>query len=260
MSATASRRITWLIVIGLAAGFLSGLFGVGGGILMVPALIFLAGFDNRKAAGTSLAAIVPTSLVGVFSYAGSGEVHWVAGLILAAGSVVGAQIGAFLLERIPKRALQWAFIAFLVVVIVQLFLVVPVRGAEIELYPGSIVGLVGLGLATGILSGLLGIGGGIIIVPMLVMLFGASDLLAKGTSLLMMIPTAISGTVGNVIRRNVDLPAAAIVGVSACVTTALGSTVAKLLSPEVANILFAAFIAVIAARMILQIVRERRSR
>ncbi|RLP75738.1 sulfite exporter TauE/SafE family protein [Mycetocola tolaasinivorans] len=259
MSQTGSRRVPWLIAIGLAAGFLSGLFGVGGGILVVPALIFLVSFENRLAAGTSLAAIVPTSLVGVITYAASGSVDWWAGLILAAGSVVGAQLGAFLLSRIPKRALQWAFIAFLVVVIVQLFLVVPVRGAEITLHPWSIVGLVALGLLTGVLSGLLGIGGGIIIVPMLVMLFGASDLLAKGTSLLMMIPTAISGTVGNVIRRNVDLPAAAFVGVSACLTTTLGAQVARLLSPEAGNILFAAFIAVIVVRMVLQILRERRT-
>ena len=67
---------------------------------------------------------------------------------------------------------------------------------------------------TGTLAGLLGVGGGIIVVPALMLLFGASDLIAKGTSLLMMIPTAISGTVGNVRRHNVDLFAAALIGVA----------------------------------------------
>ncbi len=62
------------------------------------------------------------------------------------------------------------------------------------------------------------------------LLFGTSDLVAKGTSLLMMIPTAVSGTVGNIRRRNVDLVAAALVGVAACTTTALGAWAAPLRS------------------------------
>jgi uncharacterized protein len=140
-----TRRSTdWLafVLIGLAAGFLSGLFGVGGGILIVPALVLAARFDQRLAAGTSLAAIVPTSLVGVVSYAVTGNVDWIVALILAAGAVVGAQIGTQLLATLPKRAVQWGFIVFLVVVIVSLFLVVPSRDAAVALNPLIIAGLV----------------------------------------------------------------------------------------------------------------------
>ena len=97
----------WFIIIGLVAGFLSGLFGVGGGIIIVPALVIAAGFDQRLASGTSLAAIVPTATVGVISYATTGNVNWIAAVILAIGSVVGAQIGSHLLSRLPKRVIQW---------------------------------------------------------------------------------------------------------------------------------------------------------
>lgn len=250
-------RIVWLLVIGLAAGFLSGLFGVGGGILIVPALVFLVGFDQRLSAGTSLAAIVPTSIVGVISYAIHGDVDWIAAICLAVGAIAGAQLGSFLLQRLSKTVLQWAFITFLAIVIVTLFLVVPSRESDIHLSVWTIIGLVVLGFVTGVLSGLLGIGGGVVVVPMLIVLFGASDLVAKGTSLLMMVPTAISGTFGNARRHNVDLKAAAIIGVAACTTTALGAIVAAGIPPFVGNLHFAAFLIVIAVRMILQAVRSR---
>lgn len=244
--------------VGLLAGLLSGLFGVGGGTVIVPLLVLVLKFDQRLAAGTSLAAIVPTAAVGVISYAVSGSVAWVAGLILAAGAVAGAQLGTWLLARLPITVLRWGFVGFLIVVIVGLFLVIPSRDAQFEVTWLSGIGLAVLGVITGILAGLLGVGGGVIVVPALILLFGTSDLIAKGTSLLMMIPTAISGTVGNIRRRNVDLLAAAIIGLAACTTTAVGAWIATLIDPVVGNVLFAVFLAVIAAQMAVRAVRGRR--
>ena len=97
-------------------------------------------------------------------------------------------------------------------------------------------------MSTGTVAGLIGVGGGIVVVPALMLLFGTSDLIAKGTSLLMMIPTAISGTIGNLRRGNVDLPAAALIGVAACTTTALGAWIATLVDPFWGNVLFAIFL------------------
>ncbi|PZU44791.1 MAG: sulfite exporter TauE/SafE family protein [Microbacterium sp.] len=251
------RFILSCIAVGLAAGLLSGLFGVGGGTIIVPMLVLLLGFDQRLAAGTSLAAIVPTAAVGVVSYALHGSVAWIPAIILAVGAVFGAQIGTWLLARLPQNALRWGFVGFLVFVIVMLFVVIPSRDAELVLTWWTGAGLVVLGVVTGILAGLLGIGGGVVVVPALMLLFGTSDLIAKGTSLLMMIPTAISGTVGNIKRRNVDLAAAIIIGVAACTTTALGAWIATLVSPLVANILFAVYLAYIAFQMAMKAVRSR---
>ncbi len=252
------RFILTCIGIGLAAGLLSGLFGVGGGTVIVPMLVLLAGFGQRLAAGTSLAAIVPTATVGVISYAASDSVAWIPALILAAGAVLGAQVGTWLLPRLSQTVLRWGFIGFLAIVIVNLFIVIPSRDAELELtlLTGVLLGLVGI--VTGVLAGLLGVGGGIIVVPALIMLFGTSDLVAKGTSLLMMIPTAISGTIGNFRRHNVDLFAAILIGAAACTTTALGAWVATLLDPFAANVLFAAFLAFIAIQMAVRTIRARR--
>ncbi len=247
------------VLTGLGAGLLSGLFGVGGGTVIVPALVFFLGFNQRLAAGTSLAAIVPTATVGVISYAVSGSVSWVAAVILAIGAIIGAQIGTWLLQRLPIPVLRWGFVAFLAAVIVSLYLVIPSRDAELHLTFLTVAGLAVLGLITGILAGLLGVGGGIIVVPVLIVAFGASDLVAKGTSLLMMIPTAVSGTIGNLRRSNVDLVAAAVIGVSACTTTAVGAWLATIVDPFLGNVLFSIFVAFIAVQMAMKAIRAQRS-
>jgi uncharacterized protein len=252
------RAYTAFIGIGLLAGLLSGLFGVGGGTVIVPLLVLFLHFNQRLGAGTSLAAIVPTATVGVVSYAIHGSVAWIPGLILAVGSVVGAQIGTRLLPRVSQTVLRWLFVGFLVIVIVSLFLVIPSRDAEFEVQLLNGLALVATGVVTGILAGLIGVGGGVIVVPVLMLAFGTSDLIAKGTSLLMMIPTAISGTIGNLRNHNVDLVAAAVVGVSACATTALGAWLATLIDPFVGNMLFAAYLVVIAVQMALKAIRGRK--
>lgn len=252
------RAYASFIGIGLAAGLLSGLFGVGGGTIIVPLLVLLLGFNQRLAAGTSLAAIVPTSIVGVTSYALHGAVAWIPALILAAAAVVGAQVGTRVATRISQPVLRWCFVGFVVIVVVSLFLVIPSRDSQFLLSWFSGVGLVVLGFGTGVLAGLIGVGGGVIVVPILMLLFGFNDLEAKGTSLMMIIPTAISGTVGNLRHRNVDLLAATIIGLSACTMTALGAWLATQFDPKVGNILFAVYLAVIGVQMGLRAVRDRR--
>ncbi|RRJ87837.1 sulfite exporter TauE/SafE family protein [Gulosibacter macacae] len=244
-----SRNWFALIAIGLAVGLASGLFGIGGGLLIVPALVYLLKYEQRLASGTSLLAIVAPSIAGVISYALAGYVDALLAAILAAGSMLGAPIGTWLLARLSKRALQWSFIGFLVVVIVMLFIVVPNRDSVVHItwVSGPLLGLVGL--FAGMLAGLLGVGGGVVVVPALVLLFGASDLVAKGTSLLMIIATGFAGTISNLRRGNVDLLAAAIIGVSAALLTPLGAWIAQALDPFAANVAFAVFLVFVIVRM-----------
>ena len=158
-------RVTMtLVVVGVAAGLLSGLFGIGGGTVIVPALV-LVGLTQRQAAATSLAAIVPTSISGVVSYAMGGDVDWVAALLLACGMVIGSQIGSWLLSRLPEMFLRWFYAVFLVFVIVSQLVFTPQRDAAIHLDAATGILLALLGVVIGVLSGLLGIGGGAVAVP-----------------------------------------------------------------------------------------------
>ena len=123
-----------LAITGVVGGLLSGAFGVGGGILMVPLLINLAGMDQRRASATSLVAIIPAAIAGSLAYLVQGQVDILAALFLAIGGVVGAYFGTRLLHRLPLGLLRWLFVALLVVVAVRMLLVVPPRGdGHIEL-------------------------------------------------------------------------------------------------------------------------------
>ena len=103
-----------LVAIGLGGGLLSGLLGVGGGIVMVPLLVLWASYAQRDAHAISLGAIIPISIAGIATYGVAGEVRYGTAIGLAAGSIVGARIGAGWLARIDERLLKVVFGTFLV--------------------------------------------------------------------------------------------------------------------------------------------------
>ncbi|TML94144.1 MAG: sulfite exporter TauE/SafE family protein [Actinobacteria bacterium] len=107
------------VVLGLAAGLLAGLFGVGGGIVFVPALIAL-GLDHHEAIGTSLLAIVPTVVVGTWRQSGYGNVRWRAALVLGLAAAVTAQGGVVLAESLSDATLRRLFAGLLVLVAFQI--------------------------------------------------------------------------------------------------------------------------------------------
>ena len=110
------------------------------------------------------------------------------------------------------------------------------------------IGLVLLGVVIGTLAGLLGIGGGALAVPALSILFGASDLIARGTSLLAMFPNSITTSVANMKRKLVHIKAGLIIGVIAALTTPFGTWVAGAVSPRAGAIMFAAYLCVLLVR------------
>jgi uncharacterized protein len=102
-----------LLAIGVFGGLLSGLLGVGGGVVMVPLLVLWAGYRQRDAHALSLGAIIPISLASVLIYWAAGKVRLSEAVALAAGAIVGARIGASALSRIEERPLKLVFGLFL---------------------------------------------------------------------------------------------------------------------------------------------------
>lgn len=251
-------RILVLVLIGLAGGLLSGAFGVGGGIILVPLLVTFAGLDQRRASATSLLAILPTAIAGSITYIANGEIDFIAAGLVAVGAIGGAIIGANLLKRIPIVWLRWIFVTLLVLVAIRMLLIEPVRGEPLPLTWWLVLAYIALGLVMGIASGLLGVGGGIIAVPALVALFGISDLIAKGTSLLAMIPTTITGTITNHRNKLVHLRHGLIVGAAAAVASVGGAYIALALPARVAAILFAILLVGIAIQLALRAIKAQR--
>lgn len=253
-----ARGIVVLVAVGLLVGVLSGTFGIGGGTVIVPALVWL-GLSQRNAAATSTLAIVPTSISGVISYATGGHVDWLAAALLFCGMFVGGQVGSWLLSRLPELALRWIFVVFLVFVVVDQVSFVPSRDHQITMTVATGVCMVLLGVVIGMLAGLLGIGGGALAVPALSILFGASDLIARGTSLLAMFPNSITTSVANLKRNLVHVKAALIIGLVAAVTAPLGTWIAGEVSPRVGAIMFACYLCVLLVRSVFVAVKATRA-
>src|SRR3954467_9225834 len=118
-----SDSLLKLAVIGTLAGVFSGLFGVGGGTVIVPLLIFWFGYGERLATGTSLAAIVIIGLLGALAQGGFyGNVHVATALLLSIPAAVGVVLGTAIQQRIPQRAVSYLFALLLVAIAVELIL------------------------------------------------------------------------------------------------------------------------------------------
>ena len=245
---TDRRTLAILILVGVISGFLSGMFGIGGGSIIVPALVW-TGLQQRQASATSLASMIPMSLAGVASYALGGHVDWLAALLLAVGTVIGAQIGTWLLDRLPEVMLRWLYVCFLLAVIAQQLLSTPSRESSIQLSPAVALIILLVGILIGTLSGLLGVGGGAIAVPALALL-GASDLIARGTSLLAILPSSLSGTFTNLRHHLVHAGQGLLLGIVAALTTPVGTWAASGVSARVGANLFAAYLCLIVLRCI----------
>jgi uncharacterized protein len=117
-----SMSLTFL-AIGLVAGVLSGLFGIGGGILIIPALILLAKFPTKLALGTSLGAmLLPVGLLGAYAYYQQGNVNIKASLLVGMGLFLGAYVGARLAQQLSGATLQRLFAVFIVLMAVRLWI------------------------------------------------------------------------------------------------------------------------------------------
>ncbi|MFZ7101468.1 MAG: sulfite exporter TauE/SafE family protein [Peptococcaceae bacterium] len=104
-----------ILIVGLLAGTLSSLLGIGGGIILVPGMVFVLGMEMSKAIGTSLAIIIPTAVMGVYRHNLNGNIDWKVCLLIAVGSVTGAYIGAWLSEYLSADVLRKIFVIFMLV-------------------------------------------------------------------------------------------------------------------------------------------------
>jgi len=241
---------------GIGAGLLSGMFGLGGGIIIVPGLMFALGMDQRRAHGTSLAGVLPISMASIITYWTHDHINWPVALWLTIGSVAGALVGARLLAVLPKKTLTLLFVAVLAIAGIRMFFEIDSTGTTVVNTATAVV-LIIIGFFVGALAGMLGIGGGLITVPIMVVIFHVPPAVAKGTALAVVIPTALSGTIQNLANKNADLFAALLVSITGIFSAVAGGWVAAQMTPAVSNFLFAVLLMVIAGRMLLQLRKQR---
>lgn len=188
-----------LILIGICAGFASGLLGVGGGFLIVPLQYFLLKYIGVQpdlailiSFGTSLAIIVPTSLSGAYRHSRTMDNIVGPGIRLGIFGIVGGAIGGFVASSLPSRILEIIFGCLLLFIVVKNIIDINKERNEPKI-PFNLLSCAIIGLVVGFSSGLLGVGGGIFLIAILTSLLGFSLIEAIGTSSVFICLTAVGG-------------------------------------------------------------------
>ncbi len=251
-----------LVLTGLIAGMLGSVAGLGGGMIILPILEIGMGYDIPTAMGTSLFAIIFTSLSSLQAHARAGNVNWKMGAYMGASGIVGVTLGSWVFRiylidqvRIVVFFLGLWFWFLTVRMAIQIYQSKKqtasknVLEAEKEPQYGRLT-LIALGMVTGILAGILGIGGGAIMTSVMVGMMGISPLISVGTSFAAMLPLSLCGGIVKLLQGFVHLKAGILLGLGTAAGAQLGVFLLRFLSPVAIKMFFVVLFAVLGGKYI----------
>jgi uncharacterized membrane protein YfcA len=245
-----------LVIVGTVAGFASGMFGIGGGVIIVPALTVLVGFPLLEATGTSLTAqLLPVGIFAVLAYYRAGHLRWRVVAPVALGLLIGAIGGANLALNLPTATLKGLYGIFLIYMawrfieprkLIRAYqnrgIPAPKAEPQAELHASPYI-LLGVGLLAGICSGMFGIGGGVVIVPILIALLHFDQKVAVGTSLgALMLPVSIGAVVRYYQAGQLDIIVAVAVAAGLVLGAFLGAKTALSLPTATVKRIYGVFL------------------
>jgi uncharacterized protein len=281
-----------VILVGLVVGFVAGMFGVGGGFLLTPVLLYGFGVPPAMAVGSALCQQVGTSLTSFLKYRSLKRGEPVIDFVMIGGSLIGVDAGGrvlhFLMGLAPLRLASGQTVPQVTLVINGLFVVIltvtasfifreawrarhePPRGDEtvpgplvtkvrippfidlpnVGLRQASMPLLAYLGFILGFLSGVMGVGGGVLLMPVLMYGFGLSARNSAGTGVLLLFLTVSLGTVQSALAGHVSLPLAMTLLIGSSVGAQLGALTTHRLPNRVLRLLFACFVGAAAVAMV----------
>lgn len=257
-----------LVILGVLAGMLSGMFGIGGGVIIVPVLTVLMGFELQVAIGTSLAVLVwPVSFFAVLAYYRARLLNIAPAALIAVGLVAGGVVGAQIALNLPGATLQRIYGVFLIYVGWRFIEPRKLWAARRSNAPRALPAhsqsappeipwyvLLAVGVGAGVTSGLFGIGGGLVIVPALVALLRYDQKRAVGTSLGALLPPVGIGAVLSYYEAGeIDLAASVFVALGLIVGAFLGARIALGLPSSTVKRMYGVFLMAISLRFIFQI-------
>ena len=222
------------LAIGLAVfvGIALGLLGGGGSILTVPLLAYVAGMDAKAAIATSLLVVGVTSAIGAVSHARAGRVQWRTGLIFGAAGMAGAYAGGLLARFIPGTVLLIGFALMMIATAVAMLRgrknVAPTEGTARLPVPK----IIAEGLVVGLVTGLVGAGGGFLVVPALALLGGLPMPIAVGTSLIVIAMKSFAGLAGYLTSVTINWPLALAVTAAAVAGALIGARLTSKIDPD----------------------------
>ncbi|MCB0946638.1 MAG: sulfite exporter TauE/SafE family protein, partial [Mycobacterium sp.] len=222
------------------------LLGGGGSILTVPLLAYVAGMDAKPAIATSLLVVGVTSAVGAITHARAGRVRWKVAAVFGAAAMAGAYAGGRLARFVPGTLLLIAFAGIMIAAAVAML-----RGrkdvADESAGPLPVAKIVLQGAAVGLISGLVGAGGGFLLVPALALLGGLPMPVAVGTSLVVISMQSFAGFAGHLASEQIDWKLAAMVTAAAVVGSVIGGRLTSYVQPATLRKAFGWFVLVMAS-------------
>jgi uncharacterized membrane protein YfcA len=232
------------VTIGLAVfvGVALGLLGGGGSILTVPLLAYVAGMDAKQAVATSLLVVGVTSAIGAISHARACRVQWRTGLIFGAAGMAGAYGGGVLARFIPGTVLLIGFALMMIATAVAML-----RGRKnVDAFEGGhhlpVPKIIAEGLVVGLVTGLVGAGGGFLVVPALALLGGLPMPVAVGTSLVVIAMKSFAGLAGYLSSVQIDWGIALAVTAAAVVGALVGARLTAMVDPDALRKTFGWFV------------------
>jgi hypothetical protein len=232
-----------VLVLSVGVGVALGMLGGGGSILTVPLLVYVAGLDAKEAIATSLFVVGVTSAVGALSHARAGRVRWRTGLLFGAAGMAGAYAGGRVAEYLPGSLLLVAFGLMMLATAVAMLR--GRRAPEGTVHTELPLLHVGLhGVVVGVVTGLVGAGGGFLVVPALVLLGGLPMGAAVGTSLVVIAMKSAAGLAGYLHSVQIDWGLALAVTAAAVLGSVLGGRLVGRVDPDVLRRAFGWFVVV----------------
>ena len=242
----------------LVGGTVFGIFGAGGSILLVPILVYVLGVPIKEALGMSLLILTLTGGFATAAHARSGNVQWWIGLRWAGLGMLGAYAGGRVAELIPPHALLTTFATVVVVAALTMIRRRTPTPHEAPAIPMKKV--VSVGLVLGFFTGMIGVGGGFLIVPALVLLCGIDIKKAIGTSLLIITINSFGGFLGFAAHQTFDWHLTAVVAAFNAAGSLLGERVGKPLPGHRLRPAFGVFLLIVGTAMVVENLREMLSR
>jgi uncharacterized membrane protein YfcA len=244
--------IALTVALAVFVGVSLGLLGGGGSILTVPLLAYVGGLDAKHAITTSLLVVGVTSAVGAIAHMRAARVRWGIAVPFGAAAMTGAYGGGLLAHFIPGTALLIAFAVIMIAAAVAMLRGRKDTNGSSE--PGSLrlVWMAVLGFGVGIVSGLVGAGGGFLLVPALALLAGLPMPAAVGTSLVVIALQSFAGLAGHLASEQIDWRMATVVTAAAVVGAVIGGRLTALADPNALRKLFGWFVLLMASVILAQ--------
>ncbi|MCM8829570.1 MAG: sulfite exporter TauE/SafE family protein [Candidatus Omnitrophica bacterium] len=212
------------LLTGIVAGFICGLFGMGGGSLMVPAIVYVFNLSMKQAIGTSLFVIIFSAIAALINYIRQSKVYPKLAYFIVPSGILGAQAGSFLTSRISDVLVKYIFVFIVSGFGIRMFLQEENDGGCAGKNFNKIVGIV-IGFLAGFVSGLCGVGGAVLIVPLLYIFLKVPIHTCIGTAVIAILFNAISGSIGYIVRSLVDFRIGLMLAIGSTLAAPLGARI-----------------------------------